>query len=106
MSQLVASNGGGGGGGGSVASASSSSAAVAQQEAALRKLEAERDRLVAEVLTLQEAMSTSKACEECVDARAAARERAGAPTRPQPTASFELARLRSPARPHARTHAH
>ena len=67
MSQSLASHGGG-----SVASASSSSApsaaAVAQQEAALRKLEAERDRLVAEVLTLQEAMSTSKACEECVAA--------------------------------------
>ena len=52
-----------------------SAAAVAQQEAALRKLEAERDRLVAEVLTLQEAMSTSKACEECV--AAAASRRAG-----------------------------
>jgi hypothetical protein len=64
----VASGGGGGGG------------ATAQQEAALRKLEAERDRLVAEVLTLQEAMSTSKACEECVKrrGRASARTRARA----------------------------
>jgi len=66
----VASSGGGGGG------------ATAQQEAALRKLEAERDRLVAEVLTLQEAMSTSKACEECVPReRERVRTRAGARAR-------------------------
>jgi hypothetical protein len=96
---------------------------VAQQEAALRKLEAERDRLVAEVLTLQEAMSTSKACEECVDARAAARERAGprrAHNRQRRSSSLACARppartpartharppARTYARPHARTHAH
>ena len=42
----------------------------AQQEAALKKLEGERDRLVAEVLTLQEALSTRQACEECVARRA------------------------------------
>ena len=41
-----------------------SAAVVAQQEAALAKLAAERDRLVAELLTLQEAMPTSRACEE------------------------------------------
>jgi hypothetical protein len=34
------------------------------QEAALRKVELERDRLVAEVITLREAIPTRKACEE------------------------------------------
>jgi len=38
-----------------------------QAETQLRKLEAERDRLQAELKSLQEAISTKEACEECVD---------------------------------------
>jgi hypothetical protein len=39
---------------------------VAQQEAALKRIEEERDRLISEVLTLRQAMPTRKACEELV----------------------------------------
>lgn len=85
----VASSGGGGG-------------ATAQQEAALRKLEAERDRLVAEVLTLQEAMSTSKACEECVS-RERERERMRAGARARMRHASVLPPL-APPRSHPRSH--
>jgi len=37
-----------------------------QQEAALKRIEEERDRLISEVLTLRQAMPTRKACEELV----------------------------------------